>query len=189
MSDGLEVFPPLGPSAAAITAEIAAAILAQRQSILYADPFMWRQPLAGTIPPEIDINNTRLFDFANAVTSSVLGHWRIPSDADLTVAPTIAAEFAVSLLGAGDANVRWQCTTKYVAITGVLSGTQETLLVTSPVTNAIDQLHGLTLTLNPALIPLGGLVTATLSRLGADAADTFTGRVAVVQMSQLRYRR
>lgn len=151
--------------------------------------FIW---VTGNSPsPSLVIaNDIRHYQLPNNLTRGVIGLFLLPQDVNLTENPLLAFGFTVLNAGAADADVRLRVTTKYLAVGDLESAAaSETLLQTVPVINTVDRIHMATQLLNRALIAAADQVFVSLERLGADAADTFTGDIGILESgSRFGYR-
>jgi len=120
-------------------------------------------------------------EMADAATTGVVASVKLPSNSDLTTNPQIIFSLVTTVTGvAGD--VRFEATLRYVA-DGELTtkAADETILLTNTAINTADAMDSITFTLNGSLMAAGDFAFINLRRLGLDAADTFTGRVAVAK--------
>ena len=143
----------------------------------------------GSPVTEYESGDTFCFVLNNAITSGVKANLPMPRDISLaTTNPIVNVRYVVSQNGAGNGDVRLQLTCRYKAVGELLSAAAEqTLLATSAVTDTVDQLHEQQFTLDRSLMAAGDSLSFDLSRLGGDGADTFTGRIAIVEVGRMDY--
>lgn len=142
------------------------------------------------LPPQVILGNTIAFELRDGQTRTVGGTIEIPKNIDLTTNPTVDIQFAVSGTGAGNANVRLQLEAQYIADTELMTkAADETILSTEAVTDTLNRLHTVTKTLDASLMADGDRLSFALTRIGGDAADTYTGDIAIMQRTMFTYRR
>ena len=142
-----------------------------------------------TSPTTIQSGDLFGFELINSVTRSVVSNFEVPKNSDLGVDPVIVVHFFVSSTGGADANVRLQIGAKYIGVGELTTKAyDETLAQTVAVVNTLGRIHEATFTLDGALMSAGDRITLLLSRLGGDAADTFTGDIGIAEVGRIDYR-
>lgn len=141
-----------------------------------------------TSPVEVIQSNILVFELSDSLTSGVIASIKLPKGLNLNVNPVVNYAFTITLAGSGNANVRLQLEATYIADTELTSiAVAETFLVTVPVVNQLRRLHQITFTLDRTLIAANDRVRLHLSRLGGDAADTYTGDIGILESGRFDY--
>ncbi len=149
------------------------------------EPIDWD---AGTgNPSTVTSGDFSVFELRDGVIDGVLGDYRIQSTVDLsTVNPTLTICFVPTVTGAGNANVRFQLTMRYVTVGELTTKTaDEILLETVAVIDTADEMHIVTFTLDRTKMAANDTTSFDLVRLGGDAADTYTGRIGIIEHADL----
>ena len=147
----------------------------------------WEEDSSG---PTLDVitGEIRGWVLPNTTTTGISTQVVTPKAMDTATDPILQIPLWVHMTGAASANVRLRLEARYIANGEQVDKTvDETILQTFPVTNTGDELHLTSFTLTGSLIALSDTINLHLERLGSDAADTFTGQIAIVKSARFDY--
>jgi len=135
-------------------------------------------------------SEVRVWEMQDTQTRGVAASFEIPRNMDLTVNPILNVPF-ICTVAAANGNVRMSLTARYIAAGELTTkAADETLLQTVAVVGTVNQNQTImTFTLNASLMAAGDIINILLQRLGGDAADTFTGRIGLVENARFDFTR
>jgi hypothetical protein len=153
-----------------------------------SEPMKFRADPA-TDPSLVFSNLVPTFELPDAVTTGTVSDLETPRNIDLTtVDPIVRIQFVVSLAGAADADVRLRLTVRNIAVSELTTkAADQTILSTVAVVNTVNRVHETTFTVDRTLIAAGDRLSYHLERLGTDGADTFTGRIGIMEWQRYDY--
>jgi len=153
-----------------------------------SEPVGWSEDSGGGAN-EIYSNEVIVWELRDNVTDGVSLSILIPNGMSLAVNPVISIPFVVTV-AAANGNVRMSLTMRYIAVGELTTkAADETLLQTVAVVGTLNRMHLMTFTLNAALMAAGDVLNFHLQRLGADALDTYSGRIGIVDNSRFDFTR
>ncbi len=163
-------------------------LLGTPAGILASESFSVAPDSAG--PPIEFVNEMETVKLVDASTTGVFGAFRLPSDIDLSVNPTITATLVVSEAAGGNNDIRTSFETRYIADGELVTKTlSETVLKTTPITNTLNLTKLLTNTLDASAMAANDLIELHGERLGDDVLDNFDAAIGIVTSARLDYTR
>lgn len=143
-------------------------------------PILWEDLAAGPFPTEVLRGRTWFWECPKSASRSRVGHLRIPADVNNAII-RLFVPVTVLATGAGNGDVRLSLDCSYTDISGLVTTVTTTILTTFAITNSLNARQEVNILLTGS-IPAGVLLSFKLSRLPADAADTFTGDIGFTRM-------
>jgi len=162
--------------------------LASKSSFSFeSKPIMWT-PNGTMSPAMVQGASTQGIELIKAANRTTVCTVEFPLSANLDVNPILPVKYFISTTGGVALGVQLQLEARYITTSELVTkAVDETILSTLAVTNTLNRMDVVNFTLNRALISPGDTISFALTRLTADVADTFTGRIAIIIDGKLTY--
>jgi hypothetical protein len=140
----------------------------------------------GTITDES--GDLLIFEFPNSQTRSVVGNLILPKEMVMTTDPVLTVQYTVVAPVGVTGNARLEMHVKYIAVGELTTkADDQTFIFDQPVTGTLNLLQVFNRTLNSSLMAESDKLSIRLTRIGTDANDTFTGTLAIIELSRFDY--